>query len=132
MSVVETILLVVFVIVSILLILLVLVQNEESNGMGSAFGGGNSAAFGAHQASVLTKATAVFVALFFVLAFTLGVLNKSPKKVDVGEAAAEVLGTEAVTESASDTNWLEEELNSNSADELPATDTQVMNSASAE
>ncbi len=132
MGVVETILLVVFVIVCILLILLVLVQNEESKGMGSAFGSGNSVAFGAHQASVLTKATAVFVALFFVLAFTLGVLNKSPKKVDVSEAAAEVQGVEAVSESAADTNWLEEELNSNSKEELPAADSQVIDSASAE
>lgn len=130
MGVVGTILLVVFVIVCILLILLVLVQNEDNNGMGSAFGGGNSAAFGAHQASVLTKATAVFVALFFVLAFTLGLLNRAPKNVDVSGAAQEVQG-EVLPQSTSNENWLEETLGTTqSQTEEPKTDTQVIESAS--
>ena len=47
MAVLKTILLIAFVIICVLLVLLVLVQNEENNGMGSAFGGGQSTAFGA-------------------------------------------------------------------------------------
>ena len=71
MGVIKTVLIVAFVIVCILAILLVLVQNDESNGMGSAFGG-NSAAFGAHSGSVLKKTTGVLVFLFFVITFGLG------------------------------------------------------------
>ena len=56
MGVVRTILLVAFVIICVLLVLLVLVQNEDNNGMGSAFGGGQSAAFGAHSASEIGRA----------------------------------------------------------------------------
>lgn len=129
MGVVGTILLVVFVIVCIFLILLVLVQNEDNNGMGSAFGGGNSAAFGAHKASVLSKATAVFVALFFIFAFSLGLLNRPAKNVDVSGAAAEVQGEVLSTESADDTNWLEETLGTTeNQTEEHKTDTQVIES----
>lgn len=69
--VVLTILLVAFVIISVLLVLLVLVQDADNSGMGGLLGGGNSQAFGSHSASVLTKATIVFVVLFFVLTFVI-------------------------------------------------------------
>ncbi len=67
--VVKGILLVAFVIICILLVLLVLAQEPENSGMGGLLGGGNSMAFGAHSASVLTKLTVVFVVLFFVATF---------------------------------------------------------------
>lgn len=104
-SVVGTILLVAFVIVCILLVLLVLAQNEDSNGMGSSFGGGQSAAFGAHSASVLTKTTGVLVALFFIIAFGIGLLNKPVKKAALNSVSAET----AVTEEAAGTSWYNSE-----------------------
>lgn len=82
MSTIGIILLVVFVIASILLILLVLVQDDGQNGMGGLLGGRGTAAFGSHSASVLTKATAVLVFLFFALALHLAIINKKPKLDD--------------------------------------------------
>ncbi|MBR6154227.1 MAG: preprotein translocase subunit SecG [Treponema sp.] len=104
MNIIKSILLVVFVIIAILLVLLVLVQNDEGNGMGSAFGG-QSAAFGAHSASVLSKTTAVFVTLFFVVVFTLAFLNKSPSDdTDLMQQAAEQVN-EGSTETTTDFGW---------------------------
>ena len=109
MNVVRTILLVAFVIVCILGILLVLVQNEDNNGMGGVFGGAQSAAFGSHSASVLTKTTAVLVVLFFVLAFGLALVNKdSTKKIDLSSAAAAEQGTEVTTEQPESGSWLDD------------------------
>ncbi|MGP1459378.1 MAG: preprotein translocase subunit SecG [Treponema sp.] len=82
MGVVGIILLVAFVVVCVLLVLLVLVQDDGNNGMGGILGGRGTAAFGSHSAGVLTKATAVFVALFFAVAFILAVLNKKTKLED--------------------------------------------------
>ena len=81
MNIVKTVALVAFVIICVILILLVLVQNEENNGMGSAFGGGQSTAFGAHSANVITKTTGVFVALFFVAALVLHCLTRLLKRL---------------------------------------------------
>lgn len=108
MGVVRTILLVAFIIVCVLLILLVVVQNDDSNGMGGVFGGGQSAAFGARSASVLTKTTAVFAALFLIIAFSLALLNKAPASdVNLLETAEQVEGT--VEEAASTAgSWLDE------------------------
>ena len=120
MGIIRTILLVVFIIISILLILLVLVQNDDSNGMGSAFGG-QSAAFGSHSASVLTKTTGVLVGLFFVTVFSLALLSRT-NKADAGlsETAASVETAAPDAESASGTanTWLEEEIQGTKA-ELP-------------
>lgn len=106
MGVLGTILLVVFIIISVLLVLLVLVQNEDNNGMGGVFGG-QTAAFGAHSASVLSKTTGVLVALFFVVAFTLAVLNKAPAK-DAGltDTVNEMQGT--TSSSTTSSSWIEE------------------------
>ncbi len=82
MSTIGIILLVVFVIASVLLVLLVLVQDDGQNGMGGLLGGRGTAAFGSHSASVLTKATAVLVFLFFALALLLAIINKKPKLDD--------------------------------------------------
>ncbi|MBP5442456.1 MAG: preprotein translocase subunit SecG [Treponema sp.] len=104
MNIIKSILLVAFVIIAILLVLLVLVQNDEGNGMGSAFGG-QSAAFGAHSASVLTKTTGVFVTLFFVTVFTLAFLNKNPSDdTDLMQQAAEQVNDKA-SETTTDFGW---------------------------
>ncbi len=79
MGTIGVVLLVVFIIVCVLLVLLVSIQGDEENGMGGLLGGRGTAAFGAHSASVLTKATAVLVALFFIITVALALVNKKPK-----------------------------------------------------
>lgn len=108
--VVLTILLVAFVIISVLLVLLVLVQDEDNSGMGGLLGGGNSQAFGSHSASVLTKATVVFVVLFFVLTFVIAKAYSTKSSDD-----AKVMN-EAASELQSDSNASEAETTIQSAD----------------
>ena len=79
------------------------------NGMGSAFGGGSSAAFGARSGSVLKKTTGVLVVLFFVITFGLGFVNKASGKDDLSATAAEVQGESKAAETESG-SWLETEL----------------------
>ena len=79
MGTIGIVLLVVFIIVCVLLVLLVAIQCDEENGMGGLLGGRGTAAFGAHSASVLTKATAVLAAMFFILTVALALVNKKPK-----------------------------------------------------
>lgn len=94
MDVIKGVLIVAFVIICVLLVLLVLVQDQDNSGMGGLLGGGNSAAFGSHSASVLTKATVVFVVLFFVITFAIA--KALPVKSESGDeglrAAAEESG----------------------------------------
>lgn len=112
MGVLRTVLIVIFVIVCILAVLLVLVQNDDDNGMGSAFGGGQSAAFGARSASVLTKTTGVLVALFFLLVFGIGYLSKG-RSDDITDTVQEVQGEPSETEE-SGSNWLQNEIDASS------------------
>ena len=104
-------LLVVFVIVSVLLILLVLVQDDGQNGMGGLLGGRGTTAFGSHSASVLTKATAVLVFLFFGIALCLAIINKKPKLAEdlapetTVEASVESSEGETSSEETSSANW---------------------------
>jgi preprotein translocase subunit SecG len=111
MNIIKSILLVVFVIIAILLVLLVLVQNEEGNGMGSAFGGGQSAAFGSHSASILTKTTGVLVALFFIIIFAFSFLNRSvgDEGAKMNQAASEVQGSTPSGAATEAKDWFEEE-----------------------
>ena len=68
--------------------------------VGGLLGGRGTAAFGSHSASVLTKATAVFVALFFVIALALAVMNKKPKvSSDMSDTSSRIENTSAETES---------------------------------
>ncbi len=112
MNVVKTILLVVFVILCILTVLLVLIQNENSNGMGGVLGGGQTAAFGARSANVVTKTTGVFVVLFFVLAFFLALLNKgavTTSSAGLEQAAEQYLEAPAAEETTVPGAWIDEE-----------------------
>jgi preprotein translocase subunit SecG len=77
MSVLSIILLVFFIIVSILLVLLVIVQDQDSDDLGGIFSGSSSSAFGSQATNVVVKFTYVLGALFFVLAFSLALLNRS-------------------------------------------------------
>lgn len=87
MAIIGAVLLVLFVIVCVLIVILVLLQNEEGDGLGGLFGGGSNSAFGSRSASVITKATYVVVALFFIMAFFLAFINKSPSDKGLEEAA---------------------------------------------
>lgn len=117
MNIIQTVLLVAFVIVCILIICLVLIQDDGQSGMGGLLGGRGTAAFGSHSASVLTKATGVFIALFFIVAFALAVLNKKPKvTTDMSETSsrientvtpAEVDSTESTAEQPETEKWYE-------------------------
>ena len=123
MGTVGLILLIAFVVVSVLLILLVLVQDDGKNGMGGLLGGRGTAAFGSHSASVLTKATAVFVVLFFVLAFFLALLNKKPANPNLVETS--VAPEETSTENASTNGeawWGGETSSSESAEKATVTE----------
>ena len=103
MGIISIILLVAFVIICFLIIALVLLQNEEGDGLGGIFAGGSNSAFGSRSANVLTKATYVVVTLFFVSAFFLAFVNKSPSGKGVQEAARQ-----AQLE-ATDTEWFLDE-----------------------
>ena len=112
MDVIKGVLIVAFVIICVLLVLLVLVQDQDNSGMGGLLGGGNSAAFGSHSASVLTKATVVFVVLFFVVTFAIAKIL--PTKSDSSDAdllsAAEAAGkveesSESALPQASEGKW---------------------------
>lgn len=97
MGVLGIVLLVIFVIVSILLVLMVVVQDEGSDSLGGIFSGAGSSAFGARTSSVIVRFTYVLGGLFFVLAFSLALVNKSSSG-NLEAAAQKKLGTEANTE----------------------------------
>ncbi len=69
-----------FIVVCILLIVVVLLQKGRGGGLGAAFGGAGSSAFGARTGDVFTWVTIVLVGLFLVLAVvtSLKFRQKSP------------------------------------------------------
>ena len=97
MGIIGILLLVIFVIVCILIISLVLIQNQDGAGLGGLFAGGSNSAFGSRSASVLTKFTYIVVTLFFVTAFFLALVNKTPSDNGVAQEALRQQG-EAATE----------------------------------
>lgn len=101
MDIIAKVLLIVFIIVCVLLVLLVAIQGDEQNGMGGLLGGRSTAAFGSHSASVLTKTTGVLVAMFFVLALSLALVN-SKKGSDV---INDLQAVESTTGEATSENW---------------------------
>ena len=106
MGTISVVLLVIFIIVCVLLVLLVSIQDDGENGMGGLLGGRGTAAFGSHSASVLTKATAVLVALFFVLTISLALTNKKTSKDSLIQSLSEEEIAEPVT--ADNGNWWDE------------------------
>ncbi len=92
MGIVGTFILVVFVISALLLILIVLVQDDQGEGLGGIFGGGSGSAFGPRSGNVLTKITSVLAIIFFLGAFGLAWLNRTPEAENlVGKARVETL-----------------------------------------
>ena len=117
MAVISVLLVAIFVLTCIFLVALVLIQNSDGGGLGGLLAGNSNSAFGSSSANVLTKVTYVGVALFFVIAFFLALVNKTPsdrgfqQEVQVQRAAPageswwnEVAddGTNAVIEEADD------------------------------
>lgn len=120
MSIIGVILLVTFVIVCFLIIALVLLQSEEGDGLGGLFSGGSNSAFGSRSASVVTKATYVVVTLFFITAFFLAFINKTPGDKGIEAAALSEQGDAATEWWNADANTTETTV---PATETPATDT---------
>lgn len=114
MGTIGIVLLVFFIIICVLLVLLVCVQSDNEDGMGGLLGGRGTAAFGSHSASVLTKATAVMVALFFVLTLSLALVNKKPKTDIVDSITEEEIATEASTDAG---NWWDDSAATETAEE---------------
>ena len=106
MGTIGIVLLVFFIIVCVLLVLLVAIQDDGENGMGGLLGGRGTAAFGAHSASVLTKATAVLVTMFFVLTIALALVNKKPKTDKFVDSIPEEEVSTSVSSDAG--NWWDE------------------------
>ena len=134
-SIIKGVLLVAFVIICVLLVLLVLVQDQDNSGMGGLLGGGNSAAFGSHSASVLTKATVVFVVLFFVVTFAIAKIL--PSKADSTDAdmraAAESTGAviQETLPQASDGKWWDDSAKAEEAESPKAAGEDVEAAAEA-
>jgi preprotein translocase subunit SecG len=76
MGILGILLLVVFVIIAVLLILLVLIQNEEGDSLGGIFAGGSGSAFGSRSGNVLTRATSILGAFFFIIILSLALINR--------------------------------------------------------
>ncbi len=82
-------LLVLFVIICAVIIFLVLLQNEEGDSLGGLFAGGSNSAFGSKSGNVLSRATYIAVALFFVTTFLLAFLNKGVSDKGLSEEAGQ-------------------------------------------
>lgn len=83
----------VFVISAILLCVIIILQDDQGEGLGGLFGGGSSSAFGSRSGNVLTKATSVLAAIFFVTAFSVAWMNRSVQSEDI-EAKARIKSLE--------------------------------------
>ena len=114
MGTISIVLLVIFIIVCVFLVLLVSIQDDGENGMGGLLGGRGTAAFGSHSASVLTKATGVLVALFFVITLSLALVNKKPKTDKFIDSIPE---EETVSPTESTTNWWDDAASTSEAAE---------------
>ena len=79
-----------FAIICVFLIIIILLQSDKSAGMGS-LGGSSQSAVGSSTADVITKATAVMVALFMTGSLGLAILesyrNKAVEKALLDECA---------------------------------------------
>ncbi len=86
-------LILVFVVSAILLCVVIILQDDQGEGLGGLFGGGSSSAFGSRSGNVLTKATSVLAAIFFITAFSFAWMNRSVQSEDI-EAKARIRSLE--------------------------------------
>ena len=74
MGVLTSVVTVVFAIICVLLVLIILLQSDKSAGMG-ILGGAGQSTFGSSTADIITKVTAVMVAIFMVGSLGLSILE---------------------------------------------------------
>ncbi len=91
---------VLFLILSVLLIIIILLQSDKGAGMG-ILGGGSQSAFGSSTADVITKLTAVLVALFMIGSLGLAVLESNrARSLEEKLLQTDKAGQEAAEETA--------------------------------
>jgi preprotein translocase subunit SecG len=81
-------LLILFVLSGIVLILIVLIQTTKGGGLAGAFGmGGDASVLGTRAGTFLGKVTAVFAAVFLLLAlvYSLVLQSENPQSVSAGD-----------------------------------------------
>jgi preprotein translocase subunit SecG len=94
MGVFGIVLLVLFSIVCALLVFMVVIQDQEGEGLGGLFSGAGNAAFGSRSSNVIVRFTYVLGALFFIIAFTLAIMQpKSSNDKGVLQAAEATQGS---------------------------------------
>ncbi len=94
-----TILIALHVVVCLILVGLVLMQQGDGGGIAGAFGGGMAESFlGAKASKFLTKGTALFAILFFVICISLTILTA--KKTESLFDDTQALGQEQVEQEA--------------------------------
>jgi preprotein translocase subunit SecG len=102
----EPVILVIHLFLALGIIVLVLLQRSEGGGLGMGGGGLGGLSTARGTANALTKATAIFAALFFITSLTLGVLagghSKSSQGVLEGMALTDVSAPGAPTPAAPD------------------------------
>jgi preprotein translocase subunit SecG len=99
MGLIGIIVLVILIIAAVLLVAVVLIQDEEGEGIGGIFSGGSSTPFGSRAGNVLTRFTAILATIFFVCAFFLAFINRTPDSGNViGKARQESIQNQ-------DKNW---------------------------
>lgn len=74
MGIVISVVTILFVILCVLLVILILLQSDKSAGMG-LLGGSSQSTFGSSTADVITKTTAVMIALFMIGSLGLSILE---------------------------------------------------------
>ena len=88
MALAGILILAVFIASALLLVLVVLIQDDQGQGIGGMFGGGEgSSPFGSRTGNVLTKFTSILGAVFLVAAFALAWINRTPDRDDFLERA---------------------------------------------
>mgnify|MGYP000886632637 CR=1 FL=1 len=102
MGVLMTVGTVFFAILCVLLIIIILLQSDKSAGMG-ILGGSSQSAFGSSTADVITKATAVMVALFMTGSLGLAILESYRTKSVEKDLLDEGAKTSGVIEEKSTT-----------------------------
>lgn len=88
MALAGILILAVFIISALLLVLVVLIQDDQGQGIGGMFGGGEGTSpFGSRTGNVLTRFTSVLGAVFLIAAFALAWINRTPDRDDFLERA---------------------------------------------
>ena len=87
-------LLVILIATALFLVVLVLMQDEQGEGLGGIFGGGNAAPVGNRSGNILTRATSVIATIFLVSLFAYAWINRTPESASIEAAARRLEGTD--------------------------------------